>query len=366
MEHPTIGIDTAKDVFHVVLGDSAGRPVKKVQLKRNKLAAFMAKQAVSRVFLESCAGSHHWARKFTGQGHAVEQIAPQFVKRYRDGDKNDFNDGQACIEAGLRPTVRAVGTKSLEQQELQSLQRARTLALRQRNALGNQLRAMLLEFGVVVARSIAALRTLALRQRNALGNQLRAMLLEFGVVVARSIAALRQRIPEILEDGANELTDGMRRLVAEEFERWKGLAERVEELKGRLERAGRRDATMKRLQAELIGVGPLTAVGLWTAVADPKAFARGRQFAAYIGLVPRQYTTGGRARLLGIGKGGQCELRALLIHGARAAIRHLGDKTDPKSQWLRALVERRGKNRAAVALANKNARQAWAILCQVA
>lgn len=333
MQHPTIGIDTAKDVFHVVLGDSAGRPVKKVKLKRNKLAVFMAKQPVSRVFLESCAGSHHWARKFSGQGHAVDQIAPQFVKRYRDGDKNDFNDGQACIEAGLRPTVRAVGTKSLEQQELQSLQRARTLAL---------------------------------RQRNALGNQLRAMLMEFGVVVARSIAALRKRIPEVLEDGANELTDGMRGLVAEEFERWKGLAERVEELKGRLEQAGRRDATMKRLQAELIGVGPLSAVGLWTAVADPKAFAQGRQFAAYIGLVPRQYTTGGRARLLGIRKGGQCELRALLIHGARAAIRHLGDKSDPKSQWLRALVERRGKNRAAVALANKNARQAWAILCQVA
>jgi transposase len=333
MQHPTIGIDTAKDVFHVVLGDPAGRPVKKVKLKRNKLAAFMANQPVSRVFLESCAGSHHWARKFTGQGHEVEQIAPQFVKRYRDGDKNDFNDGQACIEAGLRPTVRAVGTKSVEQQELQSLQGARTLAL---------------------------------RQRNALGNQLRAMLTEFGVVVARSIAALRRRIPEILEDGDNELTEGMRQLVAEEFERWKGLAERVEELKGRIERAGRRDATMKRLQAELIGVGPLSAVGLWTAVADPKAFARGRQFAAYIGLVPRQHTTGDRPRLLGIRKGGQRELRALLIHGARAAIRHLGEKTDPKSQWLRALVERRGKNRAAVALANKNARQAWAILCQAA
>jgi transposase len=333
MQHPTIGIDTAKDVFHVVLGDSAGRPVKKVKLKRNKLAAFMANQPVSKVFLESCAGSHHWARKFTGQGHAVEQIAPQFVKRYRDGDKNDFNDGQACIEAGLRPTVRAVGTKSVEQQELQSLQRARTLAL---------------------------------RQRNALGNQLRAMLTEFGIVVARSIAALRRRIPEILEDGDNELTEGMRRLVAEEFERWKGLAERVEVLKGRIERAGRRDATMKRLQTELIGVGPLSAVGLWTAVADPKAFARGRQFAAYIGLVPRQHTTGDRPRLLGIRKRGQNELRALLIHGARAAIRHLGDKTDPKSMWLRALVERRGKNRAAVALANKNARQAWAILCQAA
>jgi transposase len=333
MQHPTIGIDTAKDVFHLVLADSAGRPVRKVKLKRNKLAAFMANQPVSTVFLESCAGSHHWARRFSEQGHRVEQIAPQFVKRYRDGDKNDFNDGQACIEAGLRPTVRSVGTKSVEQQELQSLQRARTLAL---------------------------------RQRNALGNQLRAMLVEFGIVVARSIAALRRRIPEVLEDGANELTEGTRQLVAEEFERWKALAERAEQLKGRIERASHVDETMKRLQAELIGVGPLSAVALWTAVADPRAFAQGRQFAAYIGLVPRQYTTGDRPRLLGIRKGGQRELRALLIHGARAAIRHLGEKTDPKSQWLRALVERRGKNRAAVALANKNARQAWAILCQAA
>lgn len=333
MQYPTIGIDTAKDVFHIVLADPAGRPVKKVKLKRNKLAAFMANQPVSKVFLESCAGSHHWARRFAGQGHQVEQIAPQFVKRYRDGDKNDHNDAQACIEAGLRPTVRAVGTKSLEQQELQSLQRVRTLVR---------------------------------RQRDAVGNQLRGMLAEFGIVVARSIGALRRRIPEILEDGENELTDGMRRLVAEEFERWKGLAERVEELKRRIERASRADATMKRLQEELIGVGPLSAAGLWTAVADPGAFARGRQFAAYIGLVPRQHTTGDRPRLMGIRKGAQNELRALLIHGGRAAIRHLGDKTDPKSMWLRALVERRGKNRAAVALANKNARQAWAILSQAA
>lgn len=331
MQHPTIGIDTAKDVFHLVVADPMGRPVKRIKLRRNKLTAFMANQPVSRVFLESCAGAHHWARKFAGQGHAVEQIAPQFVKRYRDGDKNDHNDAQACIEAGLRPTVRSVGTKSLEQQELQALQRARTLAL---------------------------------RQRNALGNQLRAMLVEFGVVIARSIGALRRRIPEVLEDGENELTDGMRQLVAEEFERWKALAERVETLKAQIKRTSRTDTTMRRLQDELIGVGPLSAAGLWTAVADPGAFVRGRQFAAYLGLVPRQHTTGDRPRLLGIRKGGQNELRALLIHGARAAIRHLGDKDDVQSRWLRALVERRGKNRAAVALANKNARQAWAILGQ--
>ena len=332
MQYPTIGIDTAKDVFHIALADPAGRPVKKLKLRRNKLAAFMANQPVSKVFLESCAGAHHWSRRLSAHGHKVEQIAPQFVKRYRDGDKNDYNDAQACIEAGLRPTVRSVGTKSVEQQELQSLQRARALAL---------------------------------RQRNALGNQMRAMLVEFGIVVARSIGALRRRIPEILEDGENELTEGMRRLVAEEFERWKVLADRVEELKGRIERISRTDATMKRLQGELVGVGPLSAAALWTAVADPRAFVRGRQFAAYVGLVPRQHTTGDRPRLLGIRKGGQNELRALLIHGARAAIRHLGEKTDAQSRWLRALVERRGKNRAAVALANKNARQAWAILHQV-
>lgn len=331
MQHPTIGIDTAKDVFHLVVADPIGRPVKRFKLRRNKLANFMANQPTSRVFLESCAGAHHWARKFAGQGHAVEQIAPQFVKRYRDGDKNDHNDAQACVEAGLRPTVRSVGTKSLEQQELQALQRARTLAL---------------------------------RQRNALGNQLRAMLVEFGIVVARSIGALRRRIPEVLEDGENELTDGMRELIAEEFERWKSLAERAQTLKAQIGRASRTDATMRRLQDELIGVGPLSAAGLWTAVADPGAFVRGRQFAAYLGLVPRQHTTGDRPRLLGIRKGGQNELRALLIHGARSAIRHLGDKDDAQSRWLRALVERRGRNRAAVALANKNARQAWAILRQ--
>ena len=333
MQHPTIGIDTAKDVFHIVLADGSGRSQKRRKVRRHKLAAFMANQPVSRVFLESCGGAHHWSRKFASQGHEVEQIAPQFVKRYRDGDKNDYNDAQACIEAGLRPTVRSVGTKSVEQQELQALQRTRSLVR---------------------------------GDRNALGNHLRGMLAEFGVVVARSLGAFRRRIPEILEDGDNELTDGMRLLVSEEFERWKELSARVDELTGRIERIGKSDTAMKRLQDELIGVGPLSAAALWTAVADPKAFVRGRQFAAYIGLVPRQHTTGDRPRLLGIRKGGQGELRALLIHGARSAIRHLGDKTDPKSQWLRSLVERRGRNRAAVALANKNARQAWAILRQAA
>ena len=333
MQHPTIGIDTAKDVFHVVLADPAGRPIKKVKLTRNKLAAFMARQPVSRVFLESCACAHHWARTFAGQGHDVRQIAPQFVKRYRDGDKNDHNDAAACIEAGLRPTVRSVGTKSVEQQELQALQRMRSLAM---------------------------------RDRNALGNAIRAVLLEFGVVVARSVTAMRRRLPELLEDAENGLTDGVRQLVAEEFGRWQQLAARVDELTIRIGQRSRTDATMKRLQLELNGVGPLSAAALWTAAADPKAFVRGRQFAAYLGLVPRQYTTGDRPRLMGIRKGGQNELRALLIHGARAVIRALGDKTDSQSQWLRALVERRGKNRAAVALANKNARQAWAILSQAA
>jgi len=333
MQHPTIGIDTAKDVFHVVLADPAGRPIKKVKLTRNKLAAFMARQPVSRVFLESCACAHHWARTFAGQGHDVRQIAPQFVKRYRDGDKNDHNDAAACIEAGLRPTVRSVGTKSVEQQELQALQRMRSLAM---------------------------------RDRNALGNAIRAVLLEFGVVVARSVTALRRRLPELLGDAENGLTDGVRQLVAEEFGRWQQLAARVDELTIRIGQRSRTDATMKRLQLELNGVGPLSAAALWTAAADPKAFVRGRQFAAYLGLVPRQYTTGDRPRLMGIRKGGQNELRALLIHGARAVIRALGDKTDSQSQWLRALVERRGKNRAAVALANKNARQAWAILSQAA
>lgn len=333
MQYPTIGIDTAKEVFHLVLADESGRPVKRVKLKRNKLSAFMANQPVSRVFLESCAGAHHWARTFSAYGHDVAQIAPQFVKRYRAGDKNDYNDAAGCIEAGLRPTVRPVGTKSLEQQELQCLQRARALAM---------------------------------QQRNALGNQIRAMLAEFGLIVARSVNALRRRVPELLEDGENELTGGMRRLVSEQFENWKHLHQRVADLGARIEHFSRNDTTMRRLQAELIGVGPLSAACLWTAVADPKAFQCGRQFAAYAGLVPRQHTTGDRPRLLGIRKGGQCELRALLIHGARAAIRHLGEKTDPMSMWLRALVERRGKNRAAVALANKNARQAWAIMSQTA
>lgn len=333
MTNHTIGIDTAKEVFHVVIGDRNGRPQRRRKLRRQRLAAFMAQQPPAEVFLEACAGSHDWARRLTDQGHRVRQIAPQFVRAYRKEDKNDFHDAAACIEAGLRPTMRFVGTKTVAQQELQAHQRVRSLVM---------------------------------SQRNALGNQLRGILYEFGLVVPKSIAALKRRVPEILEDGENGLPGALRTLVAEEYDRWRSLCARVEALKSEIERLGRQHEPIVQLRRELPGVGPLAAAALWTAVADARVFRRGRQFAAYVGLVPRQHSTGGRPRLLGIKKGGQCELRVLLIHGARSVLSHLGDKQDALSCWLRDLIERRGFNKAAVALANKNARQAWAILNQMA
>lgn len=333
MSKRTIAIDLAKDVFQVVVLTERGRVVERKRVKRNKLAAYVARQEPSTVVMEACAGAHYWGRCFRELGHEAKLIAPQFVKPYRKGQKNDPNDADAIGEASQRATMRFVGVKSVEQQEVQVLHRCRE------RIKGN---------------------------RTQVSNQVRGILAEFGIVMAKSNATFARRIPEILEDGENKLTDRTRAVIAECYQEWQELGERLERLTGQIEALASEDERIERLRQELRGVGPLSATALFMAVADIRAFANGRQFAGFVGLVPRQHSSGDRIRLLGIKKGGQVYLRQLLIHGARAVIRHLGDKQDKLSCWLRELVARRGKNVAAVALANKNARQAWAILARAA
>lgn len=329
----TISIDIAKTVFHLCLFDSRGRVVGRRKLSRGKLAQFLAKHPSCVVLMEACGSAHYWARQCQRYGHEAKLIAPQFVKPYRKSQKNDANDAEAIGVAGQQPTMRFVGIKSVDQQAMQQLHRVRELVK---------------------------------SHRTALSNQLRGLLYESGIAVSRGVARLRSALPEILADGANELTPIQRELLAESYERLVDLDDRLGRITKRLERLARADDQARRLVKELDGVGPLSATALLSAIADPRQFARGRQVSAWLGLVPRQWSTGGRAVLGSITKAGHKELRQLLIHGARSVIRHLGDKQDRQSQWLRQLVARAGVNKAAVALANKNARMAWAVLMKAA
>lgn len=329
----TISIDIAKNVFHLCLFGRRGEVLGREKLSRVKLPAYLAKHQRCLVLMEACGGAHYWARECQGYGHEVKLIAPQFVKPYRKSQKNDHHDAEAIGIAGQQPTMRFVGIKRVEQQAMQQLHRVR-----------EQVKG----------------------QRTALSNQLRGMLYESGIVISRGIVALRRSLPEILEDGSNELTPIQRELLASSYDRLVSLDAELKRLTQWIEQQAAKDERARRLVKELDGIGPLSATALLAAIADPGQFSGGRQVSAWLGLVPRQWSTGGRTVLGSITKAGHRQLRALLIHGARSVISHLGDKSDDQSQWLRRLVSRAGVNKAAVALANKNARMAWAVLMKAA
>jgi len=324
-----IGIDLAKRVFQVCVVDQRHQQerVNKV-LKRRELLDFMRHQPRCQVFLEACGGSHYWAHQLAGLGHEVKIIAPQFVTPFRKGHKTDENDALAIVEAGLRPKMRFVPIKGLEQQDVQCLHRVRERLIKQRTQLINQTHGLLQEYGVISGRA----------QR-----------------------ALKQATWLALEDAQNELTAVMRALLAEQLAELDGLNERIAELDRQVRQQARALVPCRELQA-IEGVGPIVASLLYCALGDGKAFSNGRQASAYLGLTPRQFSSGGKVTLMGIGKTGHSQLKAALIRGAHAVIKTLGEKEDAKSRWLRALVARAGVNKAAVALANKTVRTAWAVM----
>lgn len=246
---------------------------------------------------------------------------PQVRQAYVKSQKNDRNDAEAICEAVRRPNMRFVATKTVEQQDLQMLHR-----IRQR----------------------------LVRQRTTLVNQIRGLLHEYGIVMRQGVSSVRRRLPEVLEDASNELTMPGRELVAELYDELCVLGERIEGFEERLQAQFRADPVCQRL-AKIAGIGPVTATAVVATVGNASVFDSGRGLAAWMGLVPTQYSTGGKTRLGSISKRGDRYLRTLLIHGARSVIQHLGEKQDRRSCWLRQLVARRGKNVACVALANKNA-----------
>jgi transposase len=321
-------MDIGKNMFHLVGVDQSDLPALKKKLRRHQVLAWFANLPACLVAMEACGGSHYWAREIGKLGHDVRLISPQFVKPYVKGNKNDYNDAEGICEAAGRANMRFVAVKTVEQQDIQSLHRIRQSVVKQRTALSNQIRGLLGEYGVTVA---------------------------FG------ISQVRRRLPDILEDGENGLTDRFRGWLAELWETLRELDERIKQYDKEIEREFAANEACRRLGA-IEGIGPQIATAVIASYGDAKQFRNGRQFAASIGLVPRQHTTGDRPVLLGISKRGDKYLRTLLIHGARAAIRWLEGKDDRRSRWLQSLVARHGKNKAAVALANKNARIIWALL----
>jgi transposase len=327
MKLTTIGIDLAKNVLQVHGADENGKAVLKKQLKRAQVLPFFADLTPCRIGMEACGSAHHWARKLQALGHMVQLIPPQYVKPFVKRNKNDVADAEAICEAMGRPNMPAVPIKNTEQQAILSVHRARQ--------------------GFVKARTAQA-------------NQIRGLLAEYGITIQQGIVHITKRVPEILEDAENDLPGSFRQLIQRLADHLKELDRQVSELEIAIQLWHRENTASQKL-AKIPGIGPITASAMSASIGDARSFTSGRQLAAWLGIVPRQHSTGGKPTLLGISKRGDTYLRTLLIHGARAVIRIAEHKTDA-DPWLKKLMARRNTNIAAVALANKNARTIWALL----
>jgi transposase len=325
-----MGIDLAKQVFQAHGVDRFDKATERKKLNRAQMHAYFKALPPTLIGMEACGSSHYWARVLSAYGHTVKLIAPQFVKPYVKSGKNDANDAEAICEAVGRPSMRFVAIKSAEQQVMQAEHRIRSRLV---------------------------------RARTALGNEIRGLLAEFGIVAPQGIGQLRRALPILEEDKDNGLTERFKMLLSELAEELRQIDERIDTHDKRIQANGREDDRVRRLLA-IEGIGPITASALVAAVGDAAQFSCGRDLAAWVGLVPRQHSSGGKQRLGHITKGGDTYLRTLLIHGARAALNASTKKTDSRSRWIQSLATRRNRNIATVALANKNARIAWAVLCK--
>jgi transposase len=330
MKITTVGIDLAKNVFQVHGVNEQGKKVFNKQIRRNQMITFFTQLAPCLIGMEACSGAHYWARRLQALGHTVKLMAPQFVKPYVKTNKHDAADAEAICEAVTRPTMRFVPIKNGEQQAVLSIHRARQ--------------------GFVKARTAQA-------------NQMRGLLMEYGITIPQGIKNISKRMPEILEDAENELPGLFRQLLERLNENLKGLDKQVDELDKQIQIWHQESDDSKRL-ACVPGIGPITATALIASIGDASSFKNGRQLAAWLGLVPRQHSSGGKPLLQGISKRGDKYLRTLLIHGGRSVVRVSSAKRLPTHRWLADLEQRRNKNIAAVALANKNARIVWALLTQ--
>lgn len=323
-----LAIDIAKNVFQLHGNDATGKCVFKKRVSRKKLVETMVNIKPCTIVLESCGGSSYWHRKFTAMGHTVKLIAPQYVKPFVKTNKNDANDAEAIAEAASRPSMRYVEPKTIEQQDIQAMHKIRSRLV---------------------------------KNKTQLANQIRGLLLEYGIAIKKSHYALREVLPTIIEDAKNELTAVTRELLNDLYEEFINLTEKVKNYDAKIKVFAKSQEQCQRLM-DIEGVGELTATAIIWSIGHPSYFKNGRHFAAYLGLVPRQHSSGQKTHLLGIRKRGNTYLRMLLVHGARSSIAHIEGKSDKKSLWIKEKLKRSGYCKTLIALANKNARTAWSLL----
>lgn len=322
-----LGIDLAKDVFQLHGTDAKGNRVLTRRLSRGKLIEYMANITPCLVGIEACGGAHYWARVFEQHGHIVKIISPQFVKPYVKSNKNDARDAEAIAEAVTRPNMRFVPKKTMEQQDVLLLHRARELAMKQRTAHGNQIRGLLAEYGIVVAKGLSHL----------------------------------NELPVILEKEEAKLNVVSKEVFLQLYEQLKIYTEQVDHYEKKIHSHAATDPRCVAVQ-EIEGVGPITASAIVATIGDATAFKNGREVSAWLGLIPKQHSSGNKIVLGSITKRGDRYVRKLLVHGARSVVNSCDNKTDRKNQWVADKKQRCGYNKATVALANKNARIIWAIL----
>ncbi|MGR5131612.1 IS110 family transposase [Vibrio alfacsensis] len=327
-QHKIIGIDLAKNIFFLFEINQKGKNLGRKKLQRSKLLNYIANKTPCTITMEACSGAHYWAREFSKFGHEVILYAPQHVKNQRRKQKNDYNDAEAIAEVALYKRPHPVHHKSVDQQDIQSLIRMRRLLV---------------------------------TERTRISNQVRGLISEYGIIMPKGTTAFRKAIPEILESDENQLSCILRELLSRQYQRYLYIDEQIKWFDDKLNQTAKQFENAKRLMS-IPGFGPLTsqAVAVW--LGSGQQFKTGRDASAAMGLVPKQDTSGDKVILLGITKRGNTYIRSLLVHGARAALRRAKFKSDKLSKWMLELQERRGANRAAVALANKLMRIAWAVI----
>lgn len=323
-----LGIDLAKDIFQLHGVNEHGKKVLGKKLSRAALPKFIANLPRCKITMEACGSANYWSRKFMSYGHTVSQISPQHVKPFVQGNKNDKNDARAIVVAAQQDGMPTVSIKSIEQQEIQMLHRYRESLV---------------------------------HDRTALSNRIRGYLQEMGLFIPKGLSHIRKQLPLFLEAADNELTFAMREIIAGCYTKLLDLELEIEKYTRKIEDICKQNEVCERLM-KLSGVGPMIASIVYATMGNPSNFKNGRHFAAFLGLVPKEHSSGGKHCLMSISKRGDRYIRSLLVHGGRAVVKNASKKKDYLNRWVQRIHEERGYNKAAVAVANKNARHMWAIM----
>jgi transposase len=324
-----LGIDLAKNIFQLHGTDAKGKCVLRKRISREKLAEFVVQIKPCMIGIEACMGAHYWARLFQSMGHTVKIMAPQFVKPYVMSNKNDPNDARGIAEAVTRPNMKFVSVKQIEQQDMLLLHSARDLMMKQKIAQSNQIRGLLMEYGIVIPQGIYNIKMLL----------------------------------QILEDNHDKLTTKSLAIFTQLYEQFKMYDDQLAIYDKQLNQIVNQNAVCKEIM-KIEGIGPITASAIIATIGDAKVFKNGREVAAWLGLVPKQHSSGNTVKLSGISKRGNSYVRKLLVQGARSVVNTCTKKQDKRNLWIADKKNRCGYNKASVALANKNARIIWAIMAK--